>query len=229
MLILKKWRESGSLETYPSIWRLIFINFFIKVTKKTIRQQRKAEIIKAFYYVAKREGLENASIAKVAEQAKINPSLVMHYFKTRDELMLSLNHFILDRYLNIYKVNGPIVDSREKLIELIENLFSRKWNRLFDDGVFYSCYAQIYRNKEFKKSFKKLHDSLHQKLQRSLDEAVENRVIDIKNTSEVAENIFALVDGAYYYLGLVDDKEELNRRLEAYKRLAICILEIDTP
>jgi hypothetical protein len=53
--------------------------------------------------------------------------------------------------------------------------------------------------------------------------------LDIKNTSEVAENIFALVDGAYYYLGLVDDKEELNRRLEAYKRLAICILEIDTP
>jgi AcrR family transcriptional regulator len=151
-------------------------NFFTKVTKKTIRQQRKADIIKAFYQVAKKEGLENASIAKVAERAKINPSLVMHYFKTRDELMLSLNHFILERYLNIYKINGSIVDSREKLIELIENLFSRKWNRLFDDGVFYSCYAQIYRNKEFKKSFKKLHDSLHQKLQRSLDEAVENQV-----------------------------------------------------
>lgn len=195
--------------------------------KKTIRQQRKAEIIKAFYQVAKKEGLENASIAKVAERAKINPSLVMHYFKTRNELMLALNHFILERYLNIYKVNGSVVDSREKLIELIENLFSRKWNRLFDDGVFYSCYAQIYRNKAFKKSFKKLHDSLHEKLQRSLDEAVENGVIDMKNTAEAAKNIFALVDGAYYFLGLVDEKEAFNQRLEAYKRLAICILEID--
>jgi len=197
------------------------------VGKKNIREQRKAEIIKAFYAVAKKEGLENASISKVADYAKINPSLVMHYFKTRDELMVALNDFILERYLNIYKVNGSVVDTREKLIHLIENLFSRKWNRLFDDGVFYSFYAQVYRNKRFRESFKQLHDMLHLTLKKALDEAVENDVFEHPNTRELSNHIFALVDGAYYYLGLVDNQEEVERRLAAYKRLAISMLEFD--
>lgn len=195
--------------------------------KKSIREQRKEEIIRAFYAVAKKEGLENASISKVADVAKINPSLVMHYFKTRDELMMALNDFILERYLHIYQVNGAKVDNRDKLIQLIENLFSRKWNRLFDDGVFYSFYAQIYRNKTFRQSFKKLHDTLHLTLQKALDEAVENGVLSHPNTRELANNIFAMVDGAYYYLGLVDDKAEVEKRLQAYKRLAISMLEFD--
>ncbi len=197
------------------------------VGKKSIREQRKAEIIKAFYAVAKKEGLENASISKVADYAKINPSLVMHYFKTREELMVALNDFILERYLKIYRVNGAVLDTREKLIQLIENLFSRKWNRLFDDGVFYSFYAQVYRNKAFRESFKQLHDTLHLTLRKALDEAVENGVLVHPDTSALSKNIFALVDGAYYYLGLVDDKEEIERRLASYKRLAISMLEFD--
>ena len=200
---------------------------FTIVGKKNIREQRKAEIIKAFYAVAKKEGLENASISKVADYARINPSLVMHYFKTRDELMVALNDFILERYLNIYQVNGSVVDTREKLIQLIENLFSRKWNRLFDDGVFYSFYAQVYRNKTFRESFKQLHDTLHVTLKKALDEAVENGVLDHPNTRELSNHIFAMVDGAYYYLGLVDDREEIEKRLASYKRLAISMLEFD--
>ncbi len=195
--------------------------------KKSIREQRKSEIVKAFYAVAKKEGLENTSIAKVADQAKINPSLVMHYFKTREELLLALNDFILERYLQIYKVSGPVVDTREKLIHIIENLFSRKWNRLFDDGVFYSCYAQIYRNNRFKEGFKKLHDQLHATLEEALDEAVENGVLQCENTRELSINIFAMVDGAYYYLGLVDDKEAFKKRLDTYRRLAIGMLNIE--
>ena len=201
--------------------------YFSIVGKKSIREQRKADIIKAFYTVAKKEGLENASISKVADVAKINPSLVMHYFHTREALMIALNDFILERYLNIYKVSGPAIDSREKLNQLIENLFSRKWNRLFDDGVFYSFYAQIYRNKRFRESFKELHDTLHLTLKKALDEAVDNGVLRHPNTRELANNIFAMVDGAYYYLGLVDDPAEIDQRLEAYKRLAISMLELD--
>jgi AcrR family transcriptional regulator len=195
------------------------------VPRQSIRSQRKAEIVKAFYKVAKKEGLSNASIAKVAKQAKVNPSLVMHYFNSRDELLLALNDFILERYLTIYQVKGPEIDSEEKLHDLIKNLFSRKWNRLFDDGVFYSCYAEIYRNDQFRKSFKRLHDQLHQGLKLVLNEASEKGILFHPNTRELAENIFALVDGAYYYLGMVDDIEEKKKRVAMYQRLALEMLE----
>lgn len=193
--------------------------------KQSIRAQRKSEIVKAFYSVAKKEGLANASIAKVAKQAKVNPSLVMHYFNSRDELLLALNDFILERYLTIYQVKGAQIDTEEKLQDLIKNLFSRKWNRLFDDGVFYSCYAEIYRNQQFRKSFKKLHDQLHQRLKEVLDQACENGILFSTNTGELSENIFALVDGAYYYLGMVDDDEVKEKRIAIYQKLALEMLQ----
>ena len=114
--------------------------------RKSLKETRQKEIVKAFYTVAKREGLENTSIAKVAEYMHINPSLVIHYFKSKQGLEVALIDYILERYLQIYKTDGNI-NTAEKLHDLIDKLFSRKWNRLFDDGVFYSCYAHVYRNK----------------------------------------------------------------------------------
>ena len=72
--------------------------------RKSLKGPRQKEIIKAFYKVAKKEGLENASIAKTAELININPSLVVHYFKSKDYLVYGLIEYILDKYLLIYKV-----------------------------------------------------------------------------------------------------------------------------
>ena len=193
--------------------------------RKSLKEARQKEIVKSFYAVAKREGLEKTSIAKVADYMKINPSLVIHYFKSKHELEVALIDYILERYLQIYKSNGNI-NTSEKLLDLIDKLFSRKWNRLFDDGVFYSCYAQIYRNKEFKNKFKQLHDSLREILKQSFIEAHYNGIIEDNNIEKLTETIFALLEGAYYYLGLVTDKEEYNLKVEYYKQHVIEILQI---
>jgi AcrR family transcriptional regulator len=206
-----------------------FCNYLPKnpiiVGRKSLKEERQKEIVIAFYKVAKREGLENASIAKVAECLKINPSLVIHYFKTREELLNALVNFILKRYLEIYKIDGQI-DSKEKLIELIDNLFSRKWHRLFDDGVFYSCYALIYRNEKFKEKYKDLHDALRGMLRNSLIEAKQNRIIDVQNVEQTAEILYTLVDGAYYYLSMVYQKKELEKKTLFLKKYALSLLNL---
>lgn len=193
--------------------------------RKSLKEIRQKEIVKSFYNVAKREGLEKTSIAKVADNLKINPSLVIHYFKSKQELEVALIDHILEKYLQIYKSNGEI-NSTEKLLDLIDKLFSRKWNRLFDDGVFYSCYAHVYRNKEFKSKFKQLHDSLRSILKQSFIDAQKSEVIKPDNIEKLTETIFALLEGAYYYLGLVDDKKEYNLKVEYYKQHVIEILQI---
>ncbi|MGS2740410.1 TetR family transcriptional regulator C-terminal domain-containing protein [Sinomicrobium sp. M5D2P17] len=171
--------------------------------RKSLTDVRQKEIIKSFYKVAKKIGLENASIAKVADEMGISNGLVMHYFKTRDELLIGLNEYILERHLNIItsRENGSI-DNWDRLRELVENLFSRKWNRYFDDGVFYSCYALIYRKKDFNESFRRYLEALHAVLYEKLLEARANGVICNEDLEELTEIIFALVDGAYYYLGM---------------------------
>lgn len=184
--------------------------------RKSLKETRQKEIVIAFYKVAKKEGLKNASIAKVAENLKVNPSLIIHYFKTRKELLNALIDFILKRYLEIYKLNGGI-DSKVKLVELIDHLFSKNWHRLFDDGVFYSCYALIYRDTSVKDRYKKLHDTLIRQFHQSLQEACENKIIEVEDIDQTAEVIFAMVDGAYFSLGMETDSKEIERKARIYK------------
>ena len=54
--------------------------------RKSLKKERQSEIIEAFYKVAQKEGLENVSLAKVATEMDVNTSLVLHYFKSKDEL-----------------------------------------------------------------------------------------------------------------------------------------------
>lgn len=186
-----------------------------RASLKEIRQQ---EILAAFYAVAKKQGLENASLAKVADHMDINPSLIVHYFQSRELMFEGLIRFILERYNIIYKTDKNDYKSKKDLYQLIDTLFSRKWDKLFDDSVFYSCYALTYRDKKIRTAFKALHDSLRELLFDVLQKAAMNGVIKPGNTRELTEIIFALVEGAYYYLGMIDSRTEYNQKLSTLKK-----------
>jgi AcrR family transcriptional regulator len=196
------------------------------VGRNSIKDVRQKEIVKAFYTVSKKLGLENTSLAKVADHMKINPSLIVHYFQSRDHLISGLIQFTLEQYSDIYKMETDAYTSSDDLNKLIDNLFSRKWNRLFDDGVFYSCYALTYQNKKIRSSFKELHDSLRKMLLDAIQKASRNGVIKVKNEKETTEIIFALLEGAYYYLGMVDSKAEYNSKVDIFKQQARRLLGI---
>ncbi|GGH21505.1 TetR/AcrR family transcriptional regulator [Sphingobacterium alkalisoli] len=193
--------------------------------RKSIKEFRQQEIIKVFYQVAKKEGLENTSIAKIAAVMEINPSLIIHYFKTKEELTYALIDYILEKYLLIYKFdNRTKVDLEPVLVELIDRLFSKKWNKLFDDGLFYSCYALNFRDKRIKAMYKKLQDTLRQRLGALLENCKLQGVIAVDDSQLTADLIFVLIDGAYYYLSLVKDAEEYDRKISDYKRHALSLL-----
>jgi len=194
--------------------------------RKNLKEPRQKEIIKAFYKLSKKEGLENASIAKTAELINVNPSLIMHYFKTKDYLVYGLIEFILDKYLLIYKLDN-INSSSPKIVlnKIIDNIFSKKWNTLFDDGVSYSCYSLTFRNKIIRQKYKILLDTLRKSLEDSIIACNKAKLLSVKNPSATADLIFVLVDGAYYYLSLVDNKEEYEKKLSQYKKQALNLLK----
>jgi AcrR family transcriptional regulator len=190
--------------------------------RPSIKESRQKEIIEAFYKLAKKEGLENASIAKVAALIDINPSLVIHYFKTKEYLVYGLIEYILDRWLLIYKIPAEYnTDPEKKLLKVIDNIFSHKWNTLFDDSVSYSCYALAFRDEKVKENYKVLLDTLRSNLKDLIVECNKQGVLAVKNPALAADTIFVLVDGAYYYLSLVSNKEEYKRKLGEYKKLAL--------
>lgn len=196
--------------------------------RKNLNVIRKKEIIVSFYKVAKKIGLENASLAKIADETNISKSLIIHYFQSRESLLIGLNEFMLEQHLYIVSDKHLKIDSKENLEKLIHSLFSRSWNSYFDDGVFYSCYALIYRMEEFNESFKKYLEELHIILEKQLMEAKANNLIKNDNIKEVTEIMYALIDGAYYYLGLFEEEDKkYKNKLALYQKYALELLQFN--
>lgn len=185
--------------------------------KVKISTARKKEIIEGFYNLSKINGLENTSIAKIGKHLDMPPSLIMHYFPTRDILISSLIEYILEQYLLIFE---PITKELEEkkdidLSIIVETLFSRNWNLLFDDGVFYSCYAMIFRNEQIKNDYRILHEKLRESLKVILDN---NKEMEGRDTTMLAEQIFVVVEGAYYYLSMIVDEASYNQKVDYFKK-----------
>lgn len=197
--------------------------------RKSLKPIRQKAIIKAFYKVARKEGLENASIAKVALVLDVNPSLVIHYFKTKQDLIHGLIEYILERYRLIYNPENGTSNPTERLEKIIRNLFSRKWDKLFDDGVFYSSFSLIFRDKTLKIHYKNLHDHLREMLTDTLREAKNNMVIEIDDVEKTADLIFIFIEGAYYYLSMVSDQSEYQNRIDHYQKTVLAMLRLKEP
>ncbi len=58
--------------------------------RKSKADERKSEILHCYWEIVEKEGFENTSIARIAEQMGIHPSLIIHYFKTKDDMVVDL-------------------------------------------------------------------------------------------------------------------------------------------
>ncbi|PYF74123.1 TetR family transcriptional regulator [Pedobacter nutrimenti] len=188
--------------------------------RKSLKELRQQEIITVFYKTAKKEGYENASIAKVAKVMDINPSLIIHYFKTKEDLTQALIDYILEKYLLIYKTKDKENITLSDLQKTIDKLFSKKWNLLFDDGLFYTFYAMSFRDKIIREKYKKILDSLRFELAAIMIKCKEKQLLNIADPQATADLIFVLLDGAYFYLSLEKDKTVYSERLDSYKAKA---------
>jgi len=194
--------------------------------RKSLKETRRQEIIQVFYKVAKKEGYENTSIAKIAKVMDINPSLIIHYFETKEDLTYGLIDYILERYLSIYTNKHKGEATIEDLQRTIEMLFSKKWNLLFDDGLFYTFYALAFREKKIKLKYRLILDALRKGLAVMIEQCNARSLTSIDNPQVAADFIFVLVDGAYFYLSMQSDGKAYLERLEYYKQKAYEVLSI---
>jgi AcrR family transcriptional regulator len=195
--------------------------------RKSLKEDRQKEIIKGFYQIAKKEGLENVSIGKLAKHLDMQPTLILHYFDNKVALTMGLIDYIIDKYRKIYiPKDNHKSQPLEALMDIINNIFSRKWNRLFDDGLYFSCYAMIYRDKTILEKFQDIHRLLRKWLTDIVQQCIDQKLLGINDAQRASNLIFVISDGAYYYLGMITDKAEYQQKLEEYKKEAIKILQI---
>jgi AcrR family transcriptional regulator len=122
---------------------------------------RKREIIENFYEVLAEEGLEGASIAKVASRMGVYPSLLIHHFSNKEEMVVELVDFLTSNYEQAFLPKfDDIRDPEERLSRIIDSAFGPDWFHLVDNGAFYACYALSFRNERVRAHFQRMYQTL---------------------------------------------------------------------
>jgi AcrR family transcriptional regulator len=130
---------------------------------------RKPDILESYYQVLIQEGLEGTSISKIANRIGIHPSLIIHYFKNKENMKLELVDLLIEKYQSPAMINFEhMEDDEEHFNAIIDVLFSFKWSRTVDPGVHFGFYYLSLRNEQilarFRVMFKWLRDYLCEKL-----------------------------------------------------------------
>lgn len=188
-------------------------------------ETRKKEILENFYAVLAEEGLEGASIAKIAARMGIHPSLIIHYFSNKEEMVVALVDFMLAKYEETFLPRlREIADPEEKLHKTLDAIFGLDWARLVDSSVFYACYSLAQRNDRARKSFQRMYSRLHEVLSEEISQLASKGVIAKTDPGKLADLIISLLEGYDFYRGIADDEERFDELGQFLKENALAIL-----
>ena len=67
--------------------------------RKSIDNIRKPQILEHFRQVINKEGIHKASVVKIAKNMGVSPNLVLHYFESKEAMVIELFDVIMDQYI----------------------------------------------------------------------------------------------------------------------------------
>ena len=177
--------------------------------RKPKTEIRKREILEHFYHVLIEEGLQGASIAKIAKRMGVHPSLLIHYFSTKEEMVVELVDFILEKYEQaaIPRLAG-IKNPRQRLHAVLDMLFGIGWTKEIDQSAFYACYYLSLNNERVKASFDRLYDAFKEMLAEEIKMCVDKGAIKKIDPDKGAYTIIAMMEGLIFLRNTIGDDRE---------------------
>ncbi|MCP4024241.1 MAG: TetR/AcrR family transcriptional regulator, partial [Desulfobacteraceae bacterium] len=117
---------------------------------------RKPEIINHLYQVLSQEGLQGTTLSKVAEHLGIATSVLLHHFKTKDDMFIELAKYVYNNYEKKYLALSAEKHPPKKCLESFLNVaFDQVWDET-DESVYWALFYLGSRIKEIREREKLL-------------------------------------------------------------------------
>lgn len=189
--------------------------------KRQNAELRKPDILKNYYQVILKEGIEGASIAKVAKRMKINPSLIIHYFATKDNMTVALVDYMSKIYNRLFMEMKIETDNPEKRLDrLVEIFCSDEWYNNTDISGDFSIFSISFRNKKVFKHVQNMYLDFIKLIRNELEIAASSGKIKIGNPQRTAELIVSALEGYRHFKHFyIDQSESENYRQDMMKTL----------
>jgi AcrR family transcriptional regulator len=187
-------------------------------------------MLAAYYEVLLEEGLQGASVAKVARKAGAPPSLLIHYFGTKEQMTIELVDYLLEEYRQGYGDRlAAITDPLMRLIAILDTFFDPEYHQLLDDSVFYACFYVSLRHPAVRKSYAALYETSLELVETTLAECMAAGHVAADDAHELAVTVKALEEGYAFLIGGGADEAAKAEIGSALRKRALQLLGLSAP
>jgi len=191
---------------------------------------RKPEILEHYYQVIIEEGLEGASIGKIAKRMNIHPSLIIHYFQTKENMTIELVDLLIEKYEAPEFLDfSHIDDATQRFQALMDMIFSFEWSRTVNPGVHFAFYYLSFRNAEIRKRFREMFKRFKTYLVQELRTYRDAGIIGASDLETAADMIVTLMEGLEFQTNFLSDGGPFEKFADVSKEIAVNLLVRPVP
>ncbi|MDH7553210.1 MAG: TetR/AcrR family transcriptional regulator [Spirochaetota bacterium] len=197
-----------------------------KIIKRQNASLRKPQIVQAFYETIIKEGFEGASLAKVAQRCGLKQTLILHYFKNKENLTLACVDRAIEEYSKLLQRYIPNTDDPEKrLMGLLKALWSREYYEAIHIASSFAVIDISFRNKKVKQRLERLYHIFKRFLIHELSELQKHNVIHTQDIEKTAEVLMAMVEGSRHFSHFFIHENERDKYHQSMVMAALSILK----
>jgi len=171
----------------------------MKERKRQNADHRKPVILNAFYEVIEAIGFENASVAKVAKHAGVHASLVIHYFGSKERMVLELVDEVLQTYADLIRKLPDSGEPHERLEQLLALIWSREWHEAASFSVLFSFLALSQRDERVMSRLYTLYERYGKYLREQVRFFADADVIRVTDPEAATQGLISLSEGSHYF------------------------------
>jgi AcrR family transcriptional regulator len=186
---------------------------------------RKPSILENYYQVILEEGFEGASIGKIAKRMNIHPSLIIHYFKTKENMIIELVDLLIEKYeAPEFLQLGYIKDLNKRFQAFIDTLFSLEWSRTIDPGIHFFFYYLSFRNPKIRKRYEAMIQGFRDYLVNELQIYKREGIVKVKDLKKAADIIVTLMEGLEFHTHFLSERQPFEDFANYAKRTVFSML-----
>ncbi|WP_153976449.1 TetR/AcrR family transcriptional regulator [Paenibacillus xylanilyticus] len=192
-------------------------------------EKQRLLVTEAAWRIIRRDGMEQASVRNIAEEAGISAGSMRHYFSTQSELLLYAMNLVTERVSNRIKqmsFNGsPMENMKHLLLEFMPNTDEK----MAEMEVWFAFTAKSKTDPALKALADKVYDEIRQAVATVIMHLVKLNLSrpDLNEELEI-ERLYALVDGLSIHAVLRPDQmtSEIMENALSLHLAALCRAEM---
>ncbi|CEH28792.1 TetR family transcriptional regulator [Aneurinibacillus migulanus] len=191
-------------------------------------EKRRKQIAEATWRVILEQGMEGATVRKIAKEAGLSLGALRHYFSTQDELLVYAMQLVKEKATaRITEIAMQDLPPKEKILNIMLQVVPVNDETMAEMEVWFA-FTAYFRHKQ--DTFDAQHDRIFVGMQKIIDYLDQFNLLQKNLDKEIeAEKLYALIDGLALHTMLEPQRVNKDRivRVLVHHLNSICVGEPD--